>query len=195
MHTHIYTHTRTHTRTRVRVQLMHTLTFTKHIHAYTSKIDLVMLQCAAVCCSVVQRGAAWCSVLQHVAVCCIVLTMGWLRLVGSLKLQASFAEYNLFCKALLRKRPVILRSLVIVATPYVQNADLVFFCMRVCMYVFLCLCLDCRVCECIYTLVSVCMCVYTRVHVCMFACVRVRARVLYIFVRLWKYIYCRFAKS
>jgi len=44
--------------------------------------------------------------------------MGWLRLVGSLKLQVSFAEYRLFYRALLQKRPVILRSLLIVATPY-----------------------------------------------------------------------------
>ena len=43
--------------------------------------------------------------------------MGWLRLVGSLKLQVSFAEYRLFYRALLQKRPAILRSLLIVATP------------------------------------------------------------------------------
>ena len=41
--------------------------------------------------------------------------MGWLRLVGSLKSQASFSEYHLFYGALLQKRPVILRSLLIVA--------------------------------------------------------------------------------
>jgi len=44
--------------------------------------------------------------------------MGWLRLVGSLKLQVSFAEYSLFYRALLQTRPIILRSLLIVATPY-----------------------------------------------------------------------------
>jgi len=44
--------------------------------------------------------------------------MGWLRLVGSLKLQVSFAEHSLFYRALLQKRPIILRSLLIVATPY-----------------------------------------------------------------------------
>jgi len=43
---------------------------------------------------------------------------GWLRLVGSLKLQVSFAEYSLFYRALLQKRPIILRSLLIVASPY-----------------------------------------------------------------------------
>jgi len=47
-----------------------------------------------------------------------VLGMGWPRLVGSLKLQVSFAEYSLFYRALLQKRPIILRSLLIVATPY-----------------------------------------------------------------------------
>jgi len=45
------------------------------------------------------------------------VNMRWLRLVGSLKLQVSFAEYGLFYKALLQKRPTILRSLRIVATP------------------------------------------------------------------------------
>ena len=44
--------------------------------------------------------------------------MGWLRLVGSLKSYVSFAEYSLFYRALLQKRPMIVRSLRIVATPY-----------------------------------------------------------------------------
>ena len=44
--------------------------------------------------------------------------MGWLRLVGSLKLQVCFAECSLFYRAFLQKRPTILRSLLIVATPY-----------------------------------------------------------------------------
>jgi len=43
--------------------------------------------------------------------------MGWLQLVCSSKLQVSFAEYSLFYRALLQKRPIILRSLLIVATP------------------------------------------------------------------------------
>jgi len=47
--------------------------------------------------------------------------MGWLRLVGSLKLQVSFAEYRLFHRALLQKRPIILRSLRVVATPYLES--------------------------------------------------------------------------
>ena len=37
--------------------------------------------------------------------------------LGSLNLKVSFAEFSLFYRALLQKRPVILRSLVVVATP------------------------------------------------------------------------------
>jgi len=44
--------------------------------------------------------------------------MGWLRLVGFLKWPVSFAEYSLFYRALLQTRPIILRSLLIVATLY-----------------------------------------------------------------------------
>ena len=43
--------------------------------------------------------------------------MGWLRLVGSLKLYVSLENIGLFYRALLQKRPVILRSLLIEATP------------------------------------------------------------------------------
>jgi len=43
---------------------------------------------------------------------------GWLWLVGSIKLYVSFAEYRLFYRALLQKRPIILPILLTVATPY-----------------------------------------------------------------------------
>jgi len=41
-----------------------------------------------------------------------------LRLVGSLKLYVSVENIGLFCRALLQRRPVFLRSLLIVANPY-----------------------------------------------------------------------------
>ena len=47
--------------------------------------------------------------------------MGWLRLVGSLKLFVSLENMGLFCGALLQKRPIILRSLLIVAAPYSEG--------------------------------------------------------------------------
>jgi len=39
----------------------------------------------------------------------------------SLKLYVSFAEYSLFYRALLQERPIILWSLIIVATPYLPG--------------------------------------------------------------------------
>jgi len=57
--------------------------------------------------------------LRIVSVCtCTHSSMGWLWLVGSLKIWISSAEYSLFYRALLQKRPVFLGSLLIVATPY-----------------------------------------------------------------------------
>ena len=44
--------------------------------------------------------------------------MGWLRLVGSLKLQVSFAKEPCKRDYILQKRPMILRSVLMVATPY-----------------------------------------------------------------------------
>ena len=64
------------------------------------------------------------------------LGMGWLRLVGSFKLQVSFAEYRLFHKALLKKRPICLRSLLIVATPYLHIY--ICICLLVCLSFYTC---------------------------------------------------------
>jgi len=47
-----------------------------------------------------------------------VVCMGWLLLVGSSKLYVFSAKYRLFYRALLQKRPFILWSLLIIATPY-----------------------------------------------------------------------------
>ena len=48
--------------------------------------------------------------------------MGWLlRLVGSLKLQVSFAKEPSKREDILQKRPIILRSLPILATPYLDK--------------------------------------------------------------------------
>jgi len=46
--------------------------------------------------------------------------MAWLRVVDSLKLYVSFVEYSPFYRALLQKRLMILRSLLIVAPLYHQ---------------------------------------------------------------------------
>jgi len=44
-------------------------------------------------------------------------TMGWLRIVGSLKLQVSFGKEPYTRDYILQKRPIMLRSLLLVATP------------------------------------------------------------------------------
>ena len=48
---------------------------------------------------------------------CNTCSMGWLWLVDSLSIQVSFADYSLFCRALLQKRRIFSGSLLIVATP------------------------------------------------------------------------------
>jgi len=81
------------------------------------------------------------------------VNMGWLRLVGSLKLQVSFAEYRFFNRALLQKRPIILRSLLIVATPYG-------FCLLAYCKMCVCLCVSMsRACVCFRVCVCVCVCI------------------------------------
>jgi len=47
--------------------------------------------------------------------------MGWLRFVGSSKVQVFFAKEPYKRDDILQKRPIILRSLLIVATLYVQD--------------------------------------------------------------------------
>ena len=44
--------------------------------------------------------------------------MGWLHVVGSLKLYISFAKEPYERDDILQKRPIIFRSLLIVGTPY-----------------------------------------------------------------------------
>ena len=80
----------------------------------------------AACCSALQCDAASILLSTHTAVtvCSNALqwhTMGWLRLVGSIQLLVSFAEYCLFYRTLLQKRPIILSILLTKATPYTDE--------------------------------------------------------------------------
>jgi len=59
---------------------------------------------------------------SHRARTTVYVHMGWLRLVVSSKLYLSLENIGLFCRALLQKRPIILRSLLIVATPYTYTS-------------------------------------------------------------------------
>ena len=87
-------------------------------------------------------------------------TKGWLRLVGSLKLHVSFAKEPYKRDNILQKRPRILRSLLIVATPYLWKTGLQ-ICIYVCKYV------------CVFAYGYIFIRIYT---VCIFAC-------MYMYVR------------
>ena len=60
-------------------------------------------------------------IMRHHFMRCFVLKnyiMGWLWLVGWIKLQVSFAKETYKRDAILQKRPIILSILLTVATPY-----------------------------------------------------------------------------
>ena len=85
----------------------------------------------------------------------------------SLKLWVPFAEYSLFYRALLQKRPIIVRSLRMVATPY-ESIE----CVRVALFSFLFHFPD-RVCwngcGCEYGCGCVCGCMFVCVRVALFS--------------------------
>jgi len=97
----------------------------------------------------------------------------------------SLAEFSPFYTALFQKRPIILRSLLIVATPCDISALVRLVCMCI-LYVFLCACACVWVCShswliylvwCKYTGLDACVCV------CMCVCVRVY---IYVLCETWE---------
>jgi len=79
--------------------------------------------------------------------------MGWLRLVGSLKVKVSNAREPYKRDDILQKRPIILRSLLIVATPYVYISTYTYT------YVYVDLCVYLHIHIHMYVEVCVCVCV------------------------------------
>jgi len=88
------------------------------------------------------RHKSFVCVKLHIYVC----TMGWLRSVGSIKLQVSYAEYRLFHRALLQKRPLILSILLAKATPYESFFDET---RLIHGYIYLFMCVSVCVCVCV----------------------------------------------
>jgi len=91
-------------------------TYSHNVHTYSHSYGVASYGVATVMGITV-------TICMYVVTICVTVTicmcvMGWLRLVRSLKLKVSLAEYSLFDRALLQKRPTILRRLLIVATPY-----------------------------------------------------------------------------
>jgi len=105
--------------------------------------------------------------------------MGWLRLVGSLNLQVSFAEYRFFYRALLQKRPIILRSLLnstsrdmgikgvyVHRCSYVYVYIYIYICIFICVYIFIYIYVYILyICIFIYVCFSnMCICYETKPH-------------------------------
>jgi len=84
--------------------------------------------------------------------------MGWLWFVGSIKLHVSFAEYSLFCRALLQKRPVLLSILLTKATPYI------FYRTNTFIYIYIYICVSTYLCMCIYSCMYMHIYIYEHVH-------------------------------
>ena len=111
-HTHKQ-HT-THARCFTRNTLTHNYTIV-HTHRFCSKMKVPVL-------GIVENMSGAASLDSQMLFECIISnTMGWLRLVGSLKLYVSFAKEPYKRDYILQKRPTILRSLLIVATPYQKS--------------------------------------------------------------------------
>jgi len=111
IHTHIHTRTHTHTQTQAKKLIIYTRMYT-HVHAYTCVCVCVCMHvcvCACVCMCV------WVHVYACVCVCVCMHSgrhlsrMKWLRSVGFLKLQVSFAKEPYARDDILQKRPITLR--------------------------------------------------------------------------------------
>ena len=90
-----------------------------YTNAQANAYKIIGLSCRIHCRSVLQNvGRLF---LLYAFACAFAvlgwLVMGWLRLVGCLKIYVSLQNIGLFCRSLLQKRPIFLSILLIVATP------------------------------------------------------------------------------
>jgi len=108
--------------------------------------------------------------------------MGWLRLVGSFKIQVSFAKEPYKRDYILQKRPRILRSLLIVATTYLH----VLACVKcVCLYIYRWR-RSCKFPHRTYKkMVTVCIYKYVYVYVRAHMCVYIYVYIIYISVHIF----------
>ena len=121
-HPHLHTHTHTHTHSRDNCATSQDCVTHEHTNINTPSQTMAKSHRAPCICSVL-----WCVAVAkthttpYFCMLCLctgpITSMGWLRLVGSLKLQFSFAKEPYKRDYILQKRPVILRSLLIGATP------------------------------------------------------------------------------
>ena len=109
--------------------------------------------------------------------------MGWLRLVGSLKFYVSFAKEPYKRDYILQKRPIILKSLLVVATPYR------YLCSERQSHRFLCSCIWRYLCSYICTGAWICMSgknVYIYIYTCVYMYTYLY---IYIYIHISMYVY------
>jgi len=94
-----------------------------HLNTYIHISQIYIYICT---CIYVSWSLKWCMFMYFEVFGCILMFLylkgcgyGVAPISRLLQIMISFAEYHLIYRALLQKRPVILRSLIIVATPYV----------------------------------------------------------------------------
>jgi len=104
VHTHTHTHVCTHAHTHKTIMLVDCTISLGDLHICSRVLWII---------PIFQKNC-----FQHIGTTTDQkINMGWLRLVGSFKLQISFAKEPYQRDDILQKRPMIFRSLLIVATP------------------------------------------------------------------------------
>ena len=113
----------------------------------------------------------------HSIVCYLHVCMGWLRLVGCLKIQVSFAKETYKRDLYSAKRHIFLSILLLVATPYVY--------IHTCMYIYVHICMPIHIYRNTFFSkkslhMHVCTCIF--IHVCIYVCI-------YIYISVPTYIH------
>jgi len=101
-------------------------------------------------------------------------TVGWLRLVGSLKLQVSFAKEPYKRDYVLQTRPMIFWSLLIDGCfhPVLLQSNRISVCVCVCIYIY------------IYVYMFMCICAHIYIHIYIYICTHI-----YMYMYIYTYIY------
>jgi len=117
MYTYIYVHIYSYARTHLPV-CIYTYIYTCMYNVYIYRICIIFTYLYIYLHSYTYIHVWMCTCISYFYFTRHLVHMGWLRLVGSLKLQVSFAKDPSKRDDVLQKRPIISRSLLIVATSY-----------------------------------------------------------------------------
>ena len=123
-HTYIYTYTYTYIYIYAYIYIYRSKTEYSHIHTSCAYIYTYIYTWTRIIYILFKSIYDWANTqLDQMHIVHLISSMGWLQLVGCLKVQVSLQNTGLFCRALLQKRPIFLSILLIVATPYNIQSD------------------------------------------------------------------------